>query len=608
MNSKITIKGIYKTIKDMPQTIVLIFSLDRGMTIKIILFGIITGILPLVSLLLSQELINGLVRENSSKKCILIVFISYILVSMISEIFSQLLSWLKNKFQYTLQYKLNYVVMKKSAELKMEDYENADVYNNLQKIVNELPYKPYQMFDSISIIISSFVTMLSSLFVLVSWNLAYALLLLFVPVLSLLYFLRIGQEEFEMIWGRAKEERKLWYLSHIMTHDFSFKEIHVFQIRDYLLSKYWNLSSKFMNQNDSILKKKTAMNMCFEEVIQFIGAIVVGAAIFSAFAGRILVGNVMSYIKSVNLIQSNSQNIVMSIYSIYSSNLYMQMLFDFLNYNGTLDPSDIDFTNRRYKKNRVAKTTISSIEFRNVSFVYPSSSKYALKNVSFKIEKGERIALVGPNGSGKSTLIKLLLGLYEVSDGEILINGEKRTDCNQIILDNASVIFQDFMKYELSLKENIAFGDISSIENEEKIKQTLNLVNVNFLGQEIDLGQQLGSWFDGGKELSQGQWQKIALARTFFKDSEIIILDEPNSALDTVAEKEIFNAFFKRATDKIGIYISHKLNPVRSATKVIVLRGGAVEGIGTHDELLKECKIYKALYDAENEIIGDRGK
>ena len=120
--------------------------------------------------------------------------------------------------------------------------------------------------------------------------------------------------------------------------------------------------------------------------------------------------------------------------------------------------------------------------------------------------------------------------------------------------------------------------------------------------------QQLGSWFDEGKELSQGQWQKIALARAFFKDSEIIILDEPNSALDTVAEKEIFNAFFKRATDKIGIYISHKLNPVRSATKVIVLSDGAVEGIGTHDELLKQCEIYRTLYDAENEIIGDRGE
>ena len=608
MNSKITIKGICKTIKDMPQTILLIFSLDKSMTIKIILLGIITGILPLVSLLLSQELINGLVRENSNIKYILKVFLAYILVSMLSEVFGQFLSWFKNKFQYTLQYKLNYVVMKKSAQLKMEDYENADVYNNLQKIVNELPYKPYQMFDSISIIISSFVTMLSSLFVLISWNIVYALLLLFVPVLSLLYFLRIGQEEFEMIWGRAKEERKLWYLSYIMTHDFSFKEIHVFQIRDYLLNRYWNLSSKFMKQNDGILKKKTVMNMCFEGVIQLIGAIVVGAAIFSALAGKILVGNVMSYIKSVNLIQSNSQNIVMSIYTIYSSNLYMQMLFSFLSYNGALDLSTIDFTNKKYRKNKVEKTIINSIEFRNVSFIYHGSSKYALKNVSFTLRKGERIALVGPNGSGKSTLIKLLLGLYEISDGEILINGKKQSDYNQLILDNVSVIFQDFMKYELSLKENVAFGDISNIDNEEKIKQTLNLVNINFLGQKIDLKQQLGSWFDDGKELSQGQWQKIALARAFFKDSEIIILDEPNSALDTVAEKEIFNAFFNRAAEKIGIYISHKLNPVRSATKVIVLRDGFVEGMGTHDELLKQCEIYKSLYDAENEIIGDSVK
>lgn len=603
-DNKITFSGIIKTIKEMPRTVRLIFHLDKRMTVQIILVGIITGLLPLLSLLLSQELINSIVRGNSKLKYVLIVFISYVLISIISDLFSQILAYLKNKFQYTLQYKLNYVVMCKSTDLELKDYENANIYNKLQKIVNELPYKPYQMFDSVSIIISSFVTMVSSLIFLFMWNIFFALILLLVPALSLIYFLRVGQEEFEMIWGRAKEERKLWYLSHIMTHDFSFKEIHVFQIKEYLLNKYWILSDSFIKQNDGILRKKTFINMIFEGIIQLLGAIVIGAAILSAFSGRILVGSVMSYIKSVNLIQSNSQNIVMSIYNVYSSNLYMDMLFEFLNYNGTLEVSNVVFNTKQLEKKSANRTTINSIEFRNVSFKYAKSDNYALKNISFKLNKGERVALVGPNGSGKSTLVKILLGLYNITEGEILINGIKYQDQSQLILDNTSVLFQDFMKYELSLKENIAFGDINNIDKDEEIKNTLKLVKADFIGDEtINLEQQLGVWFDDGQELSQGQWQKIALARAFFSDSEIFVLDEPNSSLDTVAEKEIFIAFFKKTVNKIGIYISHKLNPVKSADKVIVLEHGNLVGIGKHDELLKSCNIYKQLYLAENEMI-----
>ena len=603
-DNKITFSGIIKTIKEMPRTVRLIFNLDKRMTVQITLVGITTGLLPLMSLLLSQELINSIVRGNSKLKYVLIIFISYVLISIISDLFSQILAYLKNKFQYTLQYKLNYVVMCKSTDLELKDYENANIYNKLQKIVNELPYKPYQMFDSVSIIISSFVTMVSSLIFLFMWNIFFALILLLVPALSLIYFLRVGQEEFEMIWGRAKEERKLWYLCHIMTHDFSFKEIHVYQIKKYLLNKYWILSDSFIKQNDGILRKKTFINMIFEGIIQLLGAIVIGAAILSAFSGRILVGSVMSYIKSVNLIQSNSQNIVMSIYNVYSSNLYMDMLFEFLNYNGTLEVSNVVFNTKQLEKKSANKTTINSIEFKNVCFKYAKSDNYALKNISFRLNKGERVALVGPNGSGKSTLVKILLGLYKITEGEILINGIKYQDQSQLILDNTSVLFQDFMKYELSLKENIAFGDINNIDKDEEIKNTLKLVKADFIGDEtINLEQQLGVWFDDGRELSQGQWQKIALARAFFSDSEIFVLDEPNSSLDTVAEKEIFIAFFKKTLNKIGIYISHKLNPVKSADKVIVLEHGKLVGIGKHDELLKSCDIYKQLYLAENEMI-----
>ena len=209
---------------------------------------------------------------------------------------------------------------------------------------------------------------------------------------------------------------------------------------------------------------------------------------------------------------------------------------------------------------------------------------------------------LGRNGSGKSTLIKILSGLYEIKYGEILINGIplKKIDIEDYHT-KMSVLFQDFVKYELTLKENIGFGDIKEFNSTDRMKEILDKLQTKFLKKdgEYDFDIQLGNWFDDGQQLSQGQWQKVALARAYFKNASIYILDEPNAALDTVSEREIFDDFFEISKGKIGIFISHRLNAAKKADKIIVMDDGRVVGMGKHEDLLKNCLVYQTLYQAE---------
>ena len=588
----IKIKDIIVSLKQIPKTIAILLRIDRKAFFLTILLSIFTGILPVITLILSQELINSLVRMDSFYSSTMRIFALYILALFTGAMLSELKGFIEGKFQFLLQYRLNYMVMEKCTDLALEDFETSEMYDKIEKITGEIAYRPFQIFLAIISLLTAAITMISSALLLIAWNPYISAVLLIVPIISLLYFLKIGQQEFETIWNRAKEERKTWYLSYLLTHDFSFKEISVLEIKNYILANYKKLSDIFIGQNINILKKKTKFNLIYEVVMQGISFLIISAAIMSAYVGEILVGNVMSYIRSVGLVQTNSQSIMANIYTIYNSSLYIEMLFDFLNYcNGK------KATNSSIK----VKHGISNINIKHLSFAYKNKG-HTLKNININLNKGEKIALVGPNGSGKSTLIKVLLGLYETNEGEILIDGISLNDLDiKNYRSKISVLFQDFVKYELSLRENIGFGDVAEIHNDNKIKEILDKLQLDFLRQNEDyeLNMQLGNWFEDGRQLSQGQWQKIALARAYFRDADVYILDEPNAALDTVSEREIFDKFFERSRGKIGIFISHRLNAAKMADKIIVLNEGEIVGIGNHEELLENCSTYQMLYQAE---------
>lgn len=588
--STFTYKEFFNTLFTIPKTLRLIFILEKKYAYLIVILNLVTALIPLVNLYVNQALINSLMFSTET---VIKILVLYFFIQCISTIFSQLENYMKEKFEANLSYSLNIKLMETTSALELTDYEQSDMYNMIEKVTQESTYKPFQLFNAIITAFAACISLFASLFFIGTWNGVVAVLLLIIPILSLVLFLRIGQLEFITQWKRADSERKTWYIVYLLTHDFSFKEIRLNNTSQYFISKYSYLKRKFINQDLTIQRKRAYFDSLLDLLLNAVNILVILIMIFAVKSGEILVGNLISLMQALAKINTYSLSVIQSIYIVYNTSLFMQQLFVLLKKGET----------NRCRINRCyfAPQNINKLSVENVSYNYPNTT-LALQDINVTIKAGELTAIVGQNGSGKSTLVKILSGLYTPTTGIIkydnYTNNDLTTDFYQ---KNISVLFQDFVKYELTLKENIRLGDIFSEYTDDKIIQLLDRFNLEFLkvGGKYDLDIQLGNWFQEGRQVSGGQWQKIALIRAFLKDSSIYILDEPNSALDSVSEKEIFDYFIEKSKKNISIYISHSIDAAKNAKKIIVMHEGKIEAIGTHSELMKNCVYYRKLYYAE---------
>ncbi|HEL2683938.1 TPA: ABC transporter ATP-binding protein [Streptococcus suis] len=588
---KFTLKNFFQTILTIPKTIRLIFRIERKYASYLIILNILQSIIPLANLFIYQELINAVLKKGSNIFSVLIV---YILMQMMLSILSQLNSYISEKFNMNLSYNLNLKLLKKTSSLNLIDFEQADTYNLIENIVQDSTYKPFQLFNAIIGVITGFLSLLTSIIYVSTWNVAVSTFLLIIPVISLVIFMRVGQLEFLIQWERVNSEREVWYINYLLTHDFSFKEIKLNGISQYFIDKYGALKRNFMNQDLNISKKKVLFRGSLDILLNFINGVAIFVMIQSIRSGKLLVGNFVSLIQAITRVNTYSQSMIQNTYIIYNTSLLMEQLFKFFD----MEVSNISIQNSRIS--RIEKR-IDKIKVNNLSFIYPGSVKKTLEDINVEFNKGELVAIVGKNGSGKSTLVKLLSGLYQPSEGQIYYNNESSDVLDlSYYQNNVSVLFQDFVKFELSVRENIGLSDVNSI-SDSKIKKHIGNLKLNFLTAEnnFNLNQRLGTWFNDSRQISGGQWQKVALARTFFKNASIYILDEPSSALDPVSEKEIFDEFVTRSKDKIALFVSHNLMAASRADRIIVMQDGRIIDEGKHDDLISKSKYYRELYYSE---------
>ena len=586
-----TTKQFFKTLFTLPNTLKLIFKLEKQYALYLIILNILTAFIPLASLFIYQDLINSVLGASQHLISIIVI---YFITLVVTTILNQIESYVSGKFEMRLSYNINMKLMQTTSSLELSDYEQSDMYNIIEKVTQESTYKPFQLFNAILGVLSSFISLLTSLIFIGTWSIGVSFLLFIVPILSLILFLRVGQLEFLIQWRRANEERKTWYIIHLLTHDFSFKEIKLNNISGYFLEKYGKLKQQFIKQDLSISRKKVYFNILLDFILNIVNIGAIFAMIMSARAGKLLVGNLVSLIQATSKINTYSQAMIQNIYIIYNTSLFMEQLFDFLKRDEVQDEESIDLNNQ-YEE-------IETINTANLSYIYPNTDNFALKDVNVTFNKGELTAIVGKNGSGKSTLVKLISGLYKPTQGEIFYNDQSNDSLPiDFYQENISVLFQDFVKYELTVRENIGLSNLSYLRNDDRIIQILDNLGLDFLKikGEYELDMQLGNWFQEGRQLSGGQWQKIALARTFFKKASLYILDEPSSALDPVTEKEIFDYFVKLSRENISIFVSHSLDAARKADKIIVMKDGMIEDVGKHENLLKRSSYYQELYYSE---------
>lgn len=484
-------------------------------------------------------------------------------------------------------------IIKKTSEINLDQLEDSEFYDKLERARQQTTGRVGLMSNILTqgqdIIV--IITLMAGVVVFEPW----LIILLIVSVVpTIINEIKFSGTSYSLARSWTQERRELDYLRYAGASDVTAKEVKLFGLSDYIATRFQNLSNIYYEKSKHLAKQRAAWGSFFNVIGTgaYYGAYVL--IVFRTVVGVFTLGDLTFLSGSFNRLQTKLQGFFTRFTAITESALYLQDYFEFL---------DLKFDRSEEVRGLALPTHIKTgFEFINVGFKYPKSERWVIRNVNFELKAGEKLAFVGENGAGKTTLIKLLLQFYEPTEGEILLDGVPVKKYNQLEYQQYfGVIFQDFVKFELTLRENIAMGEIDEIGNQPRIDNAADKSLANQVVSELPGGydQQLGKRFKNGKDLSGGQWQKIAIARAYMKDAEVLVLDEPTSALDARAETEAFNRFIKLTEGKTAVIISHRFSTVRIADRIMVLKDGGVLEIGTHEELLKNNKLYTELFNLQ---------
>ncbi|CAI8898846.1 ABC transporter ATP-binding protein [Bacillus sp. IT-79MI2] len=571
-----------------------------------IIIHIIEALLPLATLWVTKELVNEIsnIIENHHNNYLNVVYLllGQFAITVLSAMMTSLDSLIFKKMELNLNYYVEKNLLLKMKKIHFEFFEDPTFYNKVTRVagtgnISSQLLSPVKSVFLIASNIISVCTLLSFL-IHIHWTLALLSIICSGPFL---YFnAMFGKQQFQLARTQTLNMRKANYIKALLYAKQSAKEVKLFNLGDYLIKKW---EKYFLENNTKLLKLVTKQEWIKVGLIG-IKALLYGISSIIVFRmvkfKELKIGDFVVTIQTIQDIQAKTNIIATEFARIYSETLYVIEYFELCE---LLDSTV-------YGKNE-CKTThfnlgkVKEIKLNNVIFSYPHSNKNALNNISLQIKAGEHIAVVGENGSGKTTFVQCLLGLYKLKEGNITINGYDIRDLNPEEFNGKfSVIFQDFMKYSFSVRENIAFGDIENMDNNERLNFAAQKSGVQLFMNRFKHGfnTHLGKIFEQGEDLSGGQWQKIAIARALFRNSEVIILDEPTSSLDPKSELEIYRQFEEISKDKIAIFISHRLASTKMADKIIVMDKGEIKEIGTHKELMDLEGKYYDMYQGQYQM------
>lgn len=489
---------------------------------------------------------------------------------------------------------INTEIIRKALALDLYHFEDSNFYDKLQNARREADSRALGIINGAFMVVQNLITLFSFAAILLAFNPWITLVLFAATVPAFIAQGRYSRLNFRLLTWRAPEFRRMAYLEHVLTVDASVKEVKLFGLGEPLLKRYSDIFWHFFEEDHRLARRRS--------LISFLWGLLATASyygsyawiIYVAVAGTITLGKMTMYLSLFRQSQGTVQGLFDNVNRLYENGLFMENLFDFLELTPSMPQSDNPVP--------MPKKLLRGLEFRHVSFRYPGRDGWALRDINLSIAPGQKVALVGQNGAGKTTLIKLLTRLYDPTEGQILLDGVDLRDYEQEELRRRiGVIFQDFVKYQLSVRENIGFGQIDKLEDSARILNSAERGGADDVVSELPQGMDtmLGRWFHEGHELSGGQWQKVALSRAFMRDSEVLVLDEPTAALDAEREYEIFQRFRQLTEGKIAVLISHRFSTVRMADMIVVIEDGHISEQGSHDELLVLGGTYARLFEMQ---------
>ncbi len=575
-------------------TQIILTASKKYFILKLIL-SLISSVLPYLPLFLWRNLINALVEALCGNSEALLKTIwrfaaCYGAVILIEKLIAAVSEYVVFKYNDAINYYLDNLMVEKVSGTDLSFFDSSDLQD---KLSNSwwLIYSMKNMVTFVFDIIQNAVRLC------ISFSLMLSLSHWLIPVVILMCIpYVIGNKKANDIEYRFKKDiekprRKLEYYKSLFFES-SRQEIRLYDLKDYFRLLYENVWEQWNKGNFAVSIKKGIISTFALIVLAINEIIVYGLAVSKLIIGEIAVGDVAYYISILSQFRSDFSSLCNRITMFERNSKEISDVREFVEMKPNLEKSGTKIPSQHPR-----------IEFRNVSFKYPNSETYVLKDCSFVIERGQTIGLVGLNGSGKSTIVKLLCRFYDPTEGIILIDGIDSREYDIAALRKCfGVMFQDFVRYSFSLRENVALSDLSALDDDGRIKKACISGRVtDFIGDwENGIDENLTRRFDSkGKELSGGQWQRICLARTFFRNAPIILLDEPSASLDPIAEHEIFKDFAAISKDKSAVLISHRLSSITLADKILVLSDGYIIEQGTHDELLRQSGEYARLFNLQ---------
>ena len=592
------IKGrIGRVRKNLRLGMALAWAASPKLLIRYTILGMFNAVMPPVAVYLGSVLVNKIAEariHDLTFTDILPIVAGLWIAFCVQRGVGSYIGYGRNLYVRRVELEAERQLLIKASKVDLGHFDNSDWHDRLARAKRDVSWRPGDLTWSVLGLSGNIVTIVLMAGLLASLHYVLVILALGAAFLSLALESKVTSKLYNYFYKETPEERERNYLGDLLVQPRNTKEIRAYVLADYLLGRHRNISEYLFKEREKMYRSGTR--------ISILTGLVTGTTLALAYVfvgirglqGTINPGGVVLVIGAFTSVSGTLSNISSTFVAVDQHTTFLEDYFSFL----SIDP----LVPVPAKPNQLDQGAINGIEFKDVGFTYPGGTSPALHGLNLNIRRGELMALVGENGAGKSTLVKLLLRFYDVQEGSVLVGGVDVKEMKPEDLRNRiGVLFQDYVNYELTVRENVLMGRQNGKAEDEDVLKALRDSRSEWLVKKMTNGldSKVGRLFEGGHDLSGGEWQRLALARIMYRNADIWILDEPTSSLDPEAEAGIFAELKENLKGRIGIVISHRFSTVRIADRIAVIEDGKVTELGTHEELLAAKNRYAELFELQ---------